>query len=197
MTAQPGRDGNLRRRGGPHRTQVLVLGAGSNIVVGDAGFDSRVIRSAATGRSVAARDAWVELTAEAGATWAAPVETSVADNLAGIECLATIPGSVGAVSVQNVGAYGQEVAATTCRVEVWDRHRNRLACLDGPACWFGYRNSRFKTDDRFVGVSVSFRLRRSSPSQPVRYPQLAEPLGKPLGHPWPARCARPCTTPSP
>lgn len=160
---------------------VLILGAGSNIVAGDVGFDGRAVRSAALGRSLTPSDGWVELTVEAGETWAALVEMSVAENLAGIECLAAIPGSVGAVPVQNVGAYGQEVAATICRLRAWDRHRGEVVCLDGPACRFGYRTSRFKTDDRFVILSVTFQLRRSRRSEPIRYPQLADTLGVALG----------------
>lgn len=160
---------------------VLVLGAGSNVLAGDAGFDGLVVQPAATGRSVTTEDGWVEMTVEAGETWSRLVEQSVAEDLAGIECLAAIPGSVGAVPVQNVGAYGEEVSATIRRVEAYDRQSGRTVSLDGPACRFGYRTSMFKTTDRYVILAVTFRLRRSDRSDPVRYGQLADTLGVSLG----------------
>ena len=123
---------------------LLVLGGGSNLVVSDGGFDGTVVRVATTG--IAAREAGdqVMITVAAGENWDRLVEWSVGEKLAGIECLAGIPGLAGATPVQNVGAYGQEVAATISAVTVLDRATSSVDTLDRAQCAFGYRTSLFK-----------------------------------------------------
>ena len=126
---------------------ALILGGGSNLVVADAGFPGTVVHVATLGVDIR----WDQgdrgtalLCAAAGEDWDAIVARCVADGLAGVECLAGIPGLVGATPIQNVGAYGQEVAETITRVRALDRKAGRVVTLDGADCGFGYRTSMFK-----------------------------------------------------
>ena len=169
------------RRGEP----VLILGGGSNLVVGDAGFDGVVIavrtRGRAARRRSARRDA-ATLEVAAGEVWDDLVERAVASGWSGLECLAGIPGLVGASPIQNVGAYGQEMAAVTEHVRIWDRARGEVRTLPADACGFGYRHSRFKAEPgRFVVLSVRFVLPVEDRSAPIRYAELCSALGIDLG----------------
>jgi UDP-N-acetylmuramate dehydrogenase len=168
---------------------LLVLGGGSNLVVADEGFPGTVVRVATTGvrRAGNGRDP-VELTVAAGEDWDTVVAGCVGEGLAGLECLSGIPGLAGATPVQNVGAYGQEVAERIVSVRVYDRRRGAVTDLPGTACGFGYRTSTFKRSlsggavtGRFVVLGVRFRLLASDLSEPVRYPELARALGMPEG----------------
>ena len=100
---------------------VLLLAGGSNLVISDLGFDGVAVRIATRGVEVTRSGERVRLTVAAGEPWDELVARCVADGLAGIECLSGIPGSVGATPIQNVGAYGQEIAATVRSVSAWDR----------------------------------------------------------------------------
>jgi UDP-N-acetylmuramate dehydrogenase len=162
---------------------LLVLAGGSNLVVADAGFPGTVLRIATRGivRAEAA-DGRVALEVQAGEPWDPFVAACVTEGLAGVECLAGIPGSVGATPIQNVGAYGQEVAETIRRVRVLDRRTGAVAELDAGACGFTYRSSAFKrTPGRWVVLAVTFELERSGLSAPIRYAELARRLGASLG----------------
>ena len=161
---------------------VLLVAGGSNLVVSDAGFDGRVILvrgdEELTVHAVDDETDIVVLRAAAGRVWDDVVAESVAMGLAGVECLSGIPGSVGATPVQNVGAYGQEVAQTICSVRVWDRTSRRIEQLTPEQCGFGYRSSILKSQPgRYVVLSVDFGLRRGPASDPVRYTELARALG--------------------
>jgi UDP-N-acetylmuramate dehydrogenase len=124
----------------------------------------------------------VVLTVAAGEDWDAFVARCVAEGLAGVECLSGIPGSVGATPIQNVGAYGQDVAETIVRVRAYDRQAREVVALDAADCAFTYRHSRFKGDaDRFVILDVSFALDRSDVSRSLRYVELARALDVPIG----------------
>src|SRR4029078_4286134 len=102
----------------------------------------------------------------------------VAEGLAGVECLSGIPGSVGATPIQNVGAYGQEVAETIRSARVLDRATGEIGALDAAACGFTYRSSAFKrTPGRWVVLAVTFELERSGRSAPIRYAERARPPG--------------------
>jgi len=158
---------------------VLILGGGSNLVVADEGFDGTVIQVATRGVSRGA-DPGV-LTVAAGEDWDAVVARTVAEGLAGLECLSGIPGLAGATPIQNVGAYGQEVSETIARVRVYDRTTGDVAEIPGGQCGFGYRTSRFRGTDRFVVLSVTFALAVQVRSAPVRYAELAAILGVPPG----------------
>ncbi|WP_042401562.1 UDP-N-acetylmuramate dehydrogenase [Streptacidiphilus carbonis] len=155
---------------------LLVLGGGSNLVIGDKGFEGTVLHIATLGRSL---DGTV-LEAAAGEVWADLVsETVLRHGLAGIEFLAGIPGSVGATPVQNVGAYGQEVADTVTEVVAFDRATDRVVTLAAADCDFSYRNSRFKAaPERYVVLRVRFALEDAGGrSTPVRYAEAARTLG--------------------
>lgn len=157
---------------------VLVLAGGSNVVVADEGFDGRVIHVRTTGVDPDVTDcygAWVRVAA--GESWDSLVARAVAEEWVGIEALSGIPGSVGATPVQNVGAYGQEVAGTIARVEVFDRQLGQRAVLAATDCDFGYRTSRFKGSSRYVILAVSYQFKRGDLSAPIGYAELARSLG--------------------
>jgi UDP-N-acetylmuramate dehydrogenase len=171
---------------------LLVLAGGSNVVVADAGFPGTVLRIATRGiaRSETA-DGRIALEVQAGEPWDPFVAACVAEGLAGVECLAGIPGSVGATPIQNVGAYGQEVAETIATVRVLDRRSDAVAELDAAACGFTYRSSAFKrTPGRWVVLAVTFALERSDLSAPVRYAELARRLDVELGDRAPLHAVR-------
>jgi UDP-N-acetylmuramate dehydrogenase len=168
--------------------QVLLLAGGSNLVVADAGFPGTVVDIATRGVHVES-DACggAEVTVAAGESWDDLVATAVAEEWVGVEALAGIPGSVGATPIQNVGAYGQEVADTVARVRVYDRHEQRVHTLAAADCGFGYRWSRFKADPgRWAVLEVTFQLRLGSLGAPVRYAELARTLGVEVGARAPA-----------
>ena len=161
---------------------VLILGGGSNLVVSDEGFDGLVIRVCTRGVEVRDREDDVVVTAQAGEDWDALVARAVAEGWSGIECLSGIPGLVGSTPIQNVGAYGQDVAQTVTGVRVYDRRAGALLDLDAGQCGFAYRNSAFKSDlARYVVVSVTYALAKSNDSGPVAYKELAERLGVEIG----------------
>jgi UDP-N-acetylmuramate dehydrogenase len=170
---------------------LLVLAGGSNVVVADAGFDGTVVRVATRGiAAVPARDGRVALDVAAGEPWEAVVERAQAEGLAGVECLTGIPGSAGATPIQNVGAYGQEVASTITRVRVLDRRSGTVEDLPAEACGFRYRTSIFRGDDRRVVLGVAFALRPSARAEPVRYAELARELDVRVGDDVPLADAR-------
>jgi UDP-N-acetylmuramate dehydrogenase len=157
---------------------VLLLAGGSNVVIADAGFPGRVVQVRTSGVTFEQRAGdVVRLTVQAGEPWDALVARAVADGLAGIECLAGIPGSAGATPIQNVGAYGQEVAATIAAVRVLDRETGTIEDLPPERCGFRYRTSVFKGSGRHVVLAVAFDLERSAAACPLRYPELARALG--------------------
>ncbi|WP_172216120.1 UDP-N-acetylmuramate dehydrogenase [Nocardioides sp. zg-DK7169] len=162
---------------------VLVLGGGSNLVVADAGFPGTVVELAMDEITVEGDDdgpacGGVSVTAGAGAGWDDLVALACERGWVGLEALSGIPGTVGATPVQNVGAYGQEVAQTIARVRTWDRVERRVRSFAAADCGFGYRTSRFKADpQRHVVLSVTFQLRTGDLSAPVAYAELARTLG--------------------
>jgi len=164
---------------------LLILGGGSNLVIADTGFPGTVVQVATRGsQQTAGPEAdTVRLTVAAGEDWDGVVASCVAAGLSGLECLSGIPGLTGATPIQNVGAYGQEVAEVITTVRVYDRATGEVTELAGPDCGFGYRTSMFKRDSggRRVVLAVTFQLRRSDLSGPVRYAELARSLGVPEG----------------
>ncbi|HVL31391.1 MAG TPA: UDP-N-acetylmuramate dehydrogenase [Solirubrobacteraceae bacterium] len=171
---------------------LLVLAGGSNVVVADEGFDGTVVRVATRGvERTALRDGRVLLDVAAGEDWDELVAACVAEGLAGVEALSGIPGSVGATPIQNVGAYGQEVADVIVAVRALDRETGEIESLDAEGCEFDYRSSVFKRNPgRWVVLRVSFALERSRRSEPVRYAELAGRLGIELGASAPAAAVR-------
>ena len=155
---------------------VAILGGGSNMVVSDAGFDGLVVRIATRGLRFELSGGEAEVTAAAGEPWDALVAESVGRGLGGLECLSGIPGLVGATPIQNVGAYGQEVAETIRSVRVLERGTWQTRQLSPEACGFGYRDSNFKREPtRFVVLAVSFGLAPGA-APVLRYRELAERL---------------------
>jgi UDP-N-acetylmuramate dehydrogenase len=170
---------------------ALLLAGGSNVVVADAGVDATVVRVLTRGVAVDDRGDHVVLRAAAGEPWDDLVARCVADGLVGVECLAGIPGSMGATPIQNVGAYGQEVADTVVAVRVLDRATGAVSELAPADCGFGYRTSAFKrSPGRWAVLDVALRLERGSESAPIRYAELARTLGVEVGARAPLAQAR-------
>jgi UDP-N-acetylmuramate dehydrogenase len=170
---------------------VFFLAGGSNVVVGDAGFPGTVVLIRSRGVAARAEDGdTVDVTVEAGEPWDDVVAAAVDAGWSGLECLSGIPGSAGATPIQNVGAYGQEVAETITAVRAYDRVRGELSTLTSDECGFAYRASVFKHSSRWLVVSVDFRLVRSPLSGPVRYAELARALGVEIGDRVPLAEAR-------
>lgn len=164
---------------------LLMLGGGSNVLVSDDGFDGTVIHTGKL-RGIRTEDvaacSGAFLSVAAGEPWDDFVATSVAAGHVGIEALSGIPGYVGTAPIQNVGAYGQEVADTIARVRTWDRVERRVHTHSAQECDFGYRLSRFKREpNRWVVLAVSFQFRLGELSAPVRYAELARTLGVDVG----------------
>lgn len=160
------------------RVKVALLGGGSNVVVPDEGVDGLVLRLAMRGtRDEGTREGRTLVHAEAGHDWGAFVSECVQRELAGVECLAGIPGSVGAVPVQNVGAYGQEVSHTIAAVRVLDRDTLQERELAPAECAFAYRDSAFKHGGarRRIVLGVTFGLTPDG-APTVRYAELARAL---------------------
>ena len=166
---------------------VLVLGGGSNLVVGDQGFDGLIVQVGTTGLKIHGD----EVTVDAGVEWDAVVTTSLDAGLAGLEPLSGIPGSTGGTPVQNVGAYGTVTSELLTRLTVYDRGADAVEQWTPERCGFGsHRQSVFKHTDRYVVLDVTFRLARSTRSRPVRYAGLADRLGVALGASAPTAAVR-------
>jgi UDP-N-acetylmuramate dehydrogenase len=167
---------------------LLILGGGSNLLVGDSGFDGTVIKIATRGvdEDTAACSGAV-ITLAAGEPWDPLVSYAVERSWSGLEAMSGIPGLVGATPIQNVGAYGAEVSELISTVRTLDRSAGQLKTLFPVECGFGYRTSRFKSDPgRFLVLSVTFQLPLGSLSQPIRYLELARVLGIEVGQRAPA-----------
>ncbi|RAX22283.1 UDP-N-acetylmuramate dehydrogenase [Actinomyces sp. Z5] len=188
-------------------TPLLVIGGGSNILAADAGFAGVVVRDARQEVSLSADDrcGGVEFTATAGTTWDDLVREAIANQWGGFAPLSGIPGTVGAAPVQNIGAYGAEVAELLASVRAWDRAAGRPVHLPLARLRLSYRDSDLKrslTDatigggrtwgptGRWVVLSVTFSVRTASLSAPIAYAQLARTLGAEVGDRVDARAVR-------
>lgn len=179
--------------GGDSRGEpVLVLGGGSNVLIADEGFDGTVVKVASRGVRADISDcAGADISVAAGETWDDLVAHAVASGWSGMETLSGIPGSVGAVPIQNVGAYGAEVASVIQRVRTWDRRDGAVRTFAAAECDFSYRTSRFKREaGRYVVLRVDFQLPLGDLGQPIRYPELARALGVEAGQRAPATQVR-------
>jgi UDP-N-acetylmuramate dehydrogenase len=164
---------------------LFVLGGGSNLLVSDAGFDGLVAHIALEGidtEDFAGNPRHRVYRCAAGERWDGFVERAARENCAGIECMAGIPGTVGGTPVQNVGAYGQEVASSIERVRGFDMAERRFVEFTAAECGFAYRRSRFNSTDagRYVVTRVDYRLGISG-APTLRYADLqrAFPAGSP------------------
>lgn len=169
-------------------TPLLLIGGGSNLVIGDKGFEGTALVIATKGFSLDG----TSLELAAGEIWTDAVARTVEAGLAGIECLAGIPGSAGATPIQNVGAYGQEVSSTITEVVAYDRRTGETVTLANEDCAFSYRHSRFKSDpERYVVLRVRFALEDAEGlSAPLRYAETARALGVEPGDRVPLARAR-------
>ncbi|MFJ7064570.1 UDP-N-acetylmuramate dehydrogenase [Streptomyces sp. NPDC101115] len=169
-------------------TPLLVIGGGSNLVIGDKGFDGTALHIATRGFSLDG----TRLELAAGEVWTDAVARTVEAGLAGIECLAGIPGSAGATPIQNVGAYGQDVSATVTEVVAYDRRAEETVTLTNAECAFSYRHSVFKDQpDRYVVLRVRFELEDADGlSAPIAYAETARALGVEAGDRVPLDRAR-------
>lgn len=167
---------------------VLVLGGGSNVLIADQGFPGTVVKIATRGITADVSDcSGATVTVAAGEDWDTLVATAVEQEWSGIEALSGIPGLVGGTPIQNVGAYGSEVAQTIARVRTFDRSTGRQATFSVTDCGFGYRTSRFKVErGRYLVLEVTFQLVLGSLSAPIRYAELAKALGVGVGARVPA-----------
>ncbi|MEU2347186.1 UDP-N-acetylmuramate dehydrogenase [Modestobacter sp. NPDC049651] len=168
---------------------LLLLGGGSNVIGADSGWGGDVVLVRTRGVTPTGRDGEIEV--EAGEPWDDLVAHTVAAGLAGIEALSGIPGSTGATPVQNVGAYGQEVAQTITAVRVYERATRTERVLTPADLAFAYRDSRLKrSPGAFVVLSVTFALAPQAHSLPVAYAELARTLGVELGETAPLPAVR-------
>ncbi|MEU1803965.1 UDP-N-acetylmuramate dehydrogenase [Streptomyces sp. NPDC019937] len=169
-------------------TPLLLIGGGSNLVIADKGFEGTALHIATTGFTLDG----TRLELAAGENWSDAVARTVEAGLAGIECLAGIPGSAGATPIQNVGAYGQEVSATLSEVVAYDRRADAVVTIPAADCAFSYRHSRFKAEpDRHVVLRVRFELEDADGlSAPIKYAETARVLGVEVGDRVPADTAR-------
>jgi len=167
----------LREHGGDE-DPLLVMGGGSNLVVGDIGWHGTVVKMESAELEI---DGDL-VTAAAGVEWDYLVRTTLTEGLTGLETLSGIPGSVGGTPVQNVGAYGTLTSELLDSLSVYDRQTGQLERWTPDQCGFGsHRQSVFKHSDRWVVIDTTFRLRRGGQSKPIEYALLAETLGIEVG----------------
>lgn len=157
-----------------HALRLVVLGGGSNVVVSDNGIDGLVVHMALNDISMEVTNEHVLVTAGAGVSLDELVAQTVHEELWGMENLSGIPGSVGAVPIQNVGAYGVEAEDIIEYVDVYDTSTDECLRFTNAECNFGYRDSRFKRDDGkcYIVTAVTMRLSRT-PKRQIGYKDLA------------------------
>ncbi len=175
------------RSGDAAGERLLVVGGGSNLVVGDGGFDGTVVHLESRGHTVERHDGEALLRVEAGQDWDELVAATVDDGLGGLECLSGIPGCAGATPVQNVGAYGVEVSDLLVDATLLDRTTGEVVTVPAADLGLGYRTSRLKHGGASaatgnggaaeVVLAARFRLTADGLSAPVRYAELARVLG--------------------
>jgi UDP-N-acetylmuramate dehydrogenase len=169
---------------------VLIIGGGSNLVVSDQGWPGLVVLIRSHGIASTQVGASVSVTVQAGEVWDTVVATSVRYGWSGLASMSGIPGRTGATPIQNVGAYGCEVADTITALSVFDRDSGEVSSWGPEQCGFGFRTSAFKHTDRYVILSVTFGLTPSADAPPVRYAELARRLGVEVGEPAPSEAVR-------
>ncbi|QHN24889.1 UDP-N-acetylmuramate dehydrogenase [Gordonia pseudamarae] len=162
-------------------TPILIVGGGSNLVIGDDGFAGTAVVIQSSGFEFGEESGTPFVAADAGLEWDALVAATIENGFGGLECLSGIPGSTGATPVQNVGAYGVEVADVLRSVDVYDRRTRTVRTLHPADLELGYRSSILKYRDDKVVISVSFWLSPDRTSRPLRYRELFAALGVDAG----------------
>jgi len=172
-------------------TPVLIISGGSNMLIADEGFRGTAVAVATQGVATHESPIGVTLKVAAGEPWDSVVALTVDMGWSGVEMLSGIPGLVGAVPVQNIGAYGAEVASAIAKVQVYDRRTGSMTSFTHDECHFGYRTSVFKEEhDRYVVLTVYLHLSLGSSSTPIAYAELARHLGVDVGAKVPLADAR-------
>jgi len=146
------------------KLKTFVLGGGSNVLISDAGFDGLVMKVENRGIEIVKQDAdFVWLKVASGEVWDEVVKFAVKNNWWGIENLSHIPGSTGAIAVQNVGAYGQEAKAVIESVTVFDRESHNINQILKQDCGFAYRQSIFNSTSRgkYIIFYITFKLTKN------------------------------------
>ena len=156
---------------------VLIVGGGSNLVVADEGWPGVVVLVRSHGIASTQLGPNVSVTVQAGEVWDTVVATSVRNGWSGLAAMSGIPGRTGATPIQNVGAYGSEVAELISALSVYDRDSGEVESWGPERCGFGFRTSAFKHTDRYVILAVTFALAASTDAPPVRYAELARRPG--------------------
>ena len=162
---------------------LLILGGGSNVLVGDDGFQGTVLLVETKGNSyeIDACSGGL-LTVAAGEDWDEFVAFTIDKGLANLESLSGIPGTIGGSPIQNIGAYGHEVGEVIARLRTYDRIEKKVVTFTADQCEFSYRNSKFKKESpRYVVLDVTFHLRNGEMSLPVGYAELAKELSVEIG----------------
>ena len=160
---------SLYRHASQQQLAVFVLGGGSNIIARDEGFNGIVIRNRIKGFEVVEDSpSHTTLMIGAGEIWDRVVERTVAMNLSGIEAMSAIPGTAGAAPVQNVGAYGQEIADTLVSLQAYDSQTDSFVTLTANDCGFSYRHSIFRGEQsgRYAITSITIKLYKDTPQPP-------------------------------
>ena len=162
---------------------ILLLGGGSNMLVPDDGIDGTVVQVATRGITAEVSSCGGAMVrVQAGENWDEFVGFAVSQEWVGVETLSGIPGAVGATPIQNVGAYGADVASTISAVRTWDREQQRVRTFPAIDCEFGYRTSVFKRHPgRWCILDVSFQFTLGNLSAPIAYAELARALGVDIG----------------
>jgi UDP-N-acetylmuramate dehydrogenase len=147
---------------------VIMVGGGSNIVWRDEGFQGLLIANQIMGYEERTEDGNYYITVGAGENWDGVVARTVKKSLTGIEALSLVPGTAGATPIQNVGAYGQEIASTLVSVDAYDIQKRQYVTLPNNALGFDYRTSIFKTSarGRYFITAITLRLRHGNPQPP-------------------------------
>lgn len=157
---------------------LFILGGGSNVIAHDEGFDGIVVRNRIPGFEIVSDEPnQTIIKIGAGENWDEVVKRTVDLGLSGIEAMSAIPGTAGAAPVQNVGAYGQEIADTLLSLEAYDRTTNTFVTLQSADCGFSYRDSIFRSEakGRYVITSITLRLYKTAPAPPF-YPAVQKYL---------------------
>ena len=171
---------------------ILIMGGGTNILVSDSGFAGTVIHISNNSlKSEVDACSGATLTIGAGENWDEFVAMTIERGFAGLESLSGIPGTIGASPIQNIGAYGHEVAEYITRVRTYDRVAKGLKTFTNSQCEFSYRNSHFKAHPgRYVVLDVQFQLRMGEMTTPIMYAELAAKLGIAVGDKAPVVATR-------
>lgn len=160
---------NICKKAKQNNLPIFVLGGGSNVIVKDEGFDGIVVRMRINGFEIIADDpSSTTIKLGGGENWDKIVQRTVEMGLSGIESMSAIPGTAGAAPVQNVGAYGQEIADTLISLEAYDQAEEKFVTLDSLDCGFSYRDSIFKNEEknRYIITSIIIKLTKNTPKPP-------------------------------